>query len=287
MKQSLTHIVYRDVTRLDQRFGFKYNSFIKEDNDLTLHKHDYFEILFLPKDGCTHLANGSIHKAPKGSLIFIRPDDYHDFLNPELKKIEIIHIGLRRSIVEKLFDYLSDDFPSKQLLSAPLPPHVVLNSFEINEFLELLKQFSSIDIENKSLKASTMRSTISCIFVKYFSENKAAVSKKAIPEWLSIVCSEMKNLENFSLGIDRMVELSGHSKEHLCRSFKKHLGFTAMSYINDLRLTYIANTLIYTDDEIIDICYDSGYTNLSWMYSLFKKKYGISPSKFRKNNKES
>lgn len=285
MKKSLTHIVYRGATRLETGLGFKYNCFTKDDNDLTLHKHDYFEILFLPKDGCTHLANGSIYNLPRGSLIFIRPDDCHDFWNPELKEIEIIHIGLECSIVEKLFDYLSDAFPSRQLLSAPLPPYVILNSFEAAEFLELLSQFNSIDIENKALKASTMRSTIAWIFVKYFSENRAVIAEKTIPEWLSKVCSEMKKIENFSLGIDRMVELSGYSKEHLCRSFKKHLGYTAMSYINDLRLTYIANTLVYTEEEIIDICYDSGYTNLSWMYSLFKKKYGMSPSKFRKINK--
>lgn len=278
-------ILYKEEERLDVRLGFKYNCFIKDDNDLIFHTHDYYELLFLPHEGCTHLVNGITYHLPKGSLIFIRPSDCHDFLNPELKPVQIIHLGISHTIIEKLFDYLSPDFPSDKLLLSPMPPYIILDSFETNELLDSLNKLNSVDVKNKSLKAVVMRATLSTVFMQFFSDKKDfSLEKALIPEWLSKTCNEMKKQENFSLGIDRMVEVSEHTKEHLCRSFKKYFGYTAMSYINDLRLTYIANMLIYTSDDIIDICYDSGYTNLSWMYSLFKKKYGISPSKFRKIN---
>ena len=66
---------------------------------------------------------------------------------------------------------------------------------------------------------------------------------------------------------------------------KKYYNITASDFINDLRLTFVANRLLNSDTPIIDICYESGFSNLGWMYTLFKKKYTASPSAFRKKNK--
>lgn len=276
-------IYYTEAEKIDLGCGFRYNYFLKLDNELTLHHHEYYEIFYLPYEGCAHLANGKLQQLPKGSLVFIRPDDCHDFCNPELKPITIVHLAVQREIIEKLFDFLSDAFPSQYLLKAPMPPYVVLDSFQMSELSSMLDKLNSIDYEDKRAKTITIRVTLARIFSQYFSDDKSlSPEQQLIPEWLSSTCNKMKQLENFSIGLSRMVELSGHTKEHLCRSFKKYYGSTAMDYINELRLTYIANMLIYTNNDIIDICYDSGYTNLSWMYTLFKKKYGLSPSKFRK-----
>lgn len=276
-------IFYPESEKIDLSCGFRYNHFLKLDNELTLHHHEYFEIFYLPDEGCTHLANGNLQQLPKGSLVFIRPDDCHDFRNPELKPITIVHLAVQRKIIEKLFDFLSDAFPSQYLLKTPMPPYVVLDSYQMSELSAMFSRLNSIDYEDKRAKTIAIRATLAGIFSQFFSDNNSLSPKQQqIPEWLSSTCSKMKQLENFSVGLDRMVELSGHTKEHLCRSFKKHYDSTAMDFINELRLTYIANMLMYSENNIIDICYDSGYTNLSWMYTLFKKKYGLSPSKFRK-----
>lgn len=275
-------LFYSESEKIDLSCGFRYNYFLKLENELTLHYHEYYEIIYLPEEGCGHLVNGELQQLPRGSLVFIRPWDRHDFCNPELKAIVFMHLAVKREIIEKLFDYLSDAFPSHYLLKTPLSPYVVLDSFEMSELTAMFGQLNSIDYEDKRGKTIAVRVTLARLFTRYFSDNKTLSQEQTVPEWLSSTCNKMKQLENFSIGLPRMVELSGHSKEHLCRSFKKYYGTTAMDYINELRLTYIANMLIYSQNDIIDICYDSGYTNLSWMYSLFKKRYGLSPSKFRK-----
>ena len=37
-----------------------------------------------------------------------------------------------------------------------------------------------------------------------------------------------------------------------------------------------------SDAQILDLCYNSGFSSLSWMYSLFRSKFGCSPAAFRK-----
>ena len=65
---------------------------------------------------------------------------------------------------------------------------------------------------------------------------------------------------------------------------KQYYGKTIPDYINDLRLNYWANSLLTSDTPIIDICYECGFENVGWAYTLFKKKYGMSTLKYRKNN---
>ena len=79
-----------------------------------------------------------------------------------------------------------------------------------------------------------------------------------------------------------MIQMSGKSHEHLSRMMKKHYGKTISEYINDLRLNYWANVLTNSDTPILDICFECGFQNVGWAYTLFKKKYGMSPLRYRK-----
>ena len=91
----------------------------------------------------------------------------------------------------------------------------------------------------------------------------------------------MNHKEYFTEGIDAMVRLSGKSYEHLSRSMKKYKNTTISEYINGIRLNHAANLLIYTNLSITDVGLECGYNNISYFLTCFKKKYGLSPKKFR------
>ena len=66
---------------------------------------------------------------------------------------------------------------------------------------------------------------------------------------------------------------------------KKYYGVTVSEYINDLRLNYISNMLQYSNHNILDIIFESGFNNVSWCCECFKKKYGASMSEYRKQKR--
>ena len=92
----------------------------------------------------------------------------------------------------------------------------------------------------------------------------------------------MKHEGNFPFGISRMVELSGKSREHLTRSMRKYMGQSPSEFVNDLRLNYIANMLRNSNHSVLDIILDSGFNTVSHASTLFREKYGMSMSEFRK-----
>lgn len=275
-------------TNIDSMTGFSYNRYVKTDNNIVIHDHDHYELFFLPYEGCQHFSNGTTIELPPQTLILIRPGDYHDFINPELKTVRILLLAVRRCIVDSFFEFLGTFFPSDQLLSSPMPPCVTLDSRETEELLLLFEQLHQIPVMDVKAKNIVMKATLMDIFTRYFYKYRFKSTSKPkeidMPDWLSFSCSEIRKTSNLVNGLDRMVELSHVTKEHLCRSIKKHLDITASEYINDLRLTYISNMLIYSDEDIINLCYQCGFSNLSYMYSLFKKKYGVSPAEFRKEH---
>ena len=73
--------------------------------------------------------------------------------------------------------------------------------------------------------------------------------------------------------------------EYFCRMFKKNIGFTFLEYLNQIRLTYIYEDLMATNDSILAIQERHGFSNYKVFNRMFKDSYGNTPSKVRKMNK--
>lgn len=70
----------------------------------------------------------------------------------------------------------------------------------------------------------------------------------------------------------------------LSREFKKYVGLNYIDFITELRIEQAKYLLINTDNRIHTIAEEIGY-NSSYFNKLFKKKIGITPGKFREQNK--
>ena len=82
-----------------------------------------------------------------------------------------------------------------------------------------------------------------------------------------------------------MFELTDRSREHVARTLKKHTGLTVSEFVNDLRLRFIANTLLNSNHSITEIVFESGFNNISWASEQFRKKYGMTMREFRQGQK--
>ena len=81
---------------------------------------------------------------------------------------------------------------------------------------------------------------------------------------------------------DKFCRLANKSKEHLARTFRKHLNQSPTEFVNDLRLEYAARTIMSSDAKIVDICGEAGFESVSHFYHLFQKKFTMSPNEFRR-----
>ncbi|MBZ9792084.1 helix-turn-helix domain-containing protein [Rhizobium sp. 3T7] len=79
-----------------------------------------------------------------------------------------------------------------------------------------------------------------------------------------------------------LAAIAGQTPSAFSRSFRKHTGFSVVQYVNRLRINLACQLLMSSEDmPVIDICYASGFNNLSNFNRHFLAQKGMPPSRFR------
>ena len=103
-------------------------------------------------------------------------------------------------------------------------------------------------------------------------------------EQLKMVLHKIEKNIDENLTVGEMAKFCGWSDSHFMRWFKKMTGLSLIAYVNERRLAVAAEALKKTDDKILNISQDAGFTNLSNFNRQFRKRYGVTPKEYREMN---
>ncbi|WP_131116588.1 AraC family transcriptional regulator [Lichenihabitans psoromatis] len=78
-----------------------------------------------------------------------------------------------------------------------------------------------------------------------------------------------------------LAKLSGLSPSAFSRTFRKHTGMTFVPYINLLRIDFACQLLVQGRKNVTEICYETGFNNVSNFNRQFLLLKQTTPSKFR------
>jgi len=255
----------------------------------TWHYHRNFEISFITEGSGKRIVADSIEEFQPGDLVFIGPNLPHVWL------VEKEPLSPTRRNLEMVFLQFTSDMPGSHLLTLPEFKYVskALTFSErgiqivgqtLNEVSELLLQmpylkgfermlhlFRILDIIGRSDSNIQLAST------DYMKSRFRTVNKRitAIHEYL------MNNYRE-EVDLKKLAILVNMAEGSLCRYFKANMGMTVFEYLNQIKTEFACKLLMNNDMSIIDICFDSGFNNLSHFNKQFKKYTGVPPSEYRK-----
>ena len=89
------------------------------------------------------------------------------------------------------------------------------------------------------------------------------------------------NYGDQELTIDKICGILGVSAAYFSTTFKKETGKTFIAYLTDYRMEQAVQRLIERDDKTYVIAAQVGYADPAYFSYVFKKKFGVSPSKYR------
>lgn len=268
---------------VDQKMGCSYRYIFSTTEYFRPHYHDYYEIFFVIDGKAKHIVNNSTFDLKPGSIVFIRPHDTHDYVCDKNSSYSMLNITFTREIAKEIFEFLDDGFDKDTLLNCQFPPQINLSEKEFTRLMRKMAPIRTIDAENPPKLKTALKVFLLEVISRYFGAVHGVDSD--MPQWLSELCNKMSSSDNFIGGAERMLELSGKSREHLARTLRKYTGLTVSDYVNSLRIKFIANMLINSNYSIADIVFESGFNNLSWASRLFKQTFGVTMNQYRLGKK--
>jgi YesN/AraC family two-component response regulator len=117
---------------------------------------------------------------------------------------------------------------------------------------------------------------------QFLSENAiVGVSKKDSERMNEVFNYVLKNFKN-DINLSEIANKTRFSEAAFCRYFKLRTQKTFVEFVNEIRIEYACKLLTENDLNILEICYESGFKNLSNFNRQFRKYINNNPKTYRK-----
>lgn len=239
------------------------------------HGHDFAEVFWIDAGAGNHWVNGRTLAVTAGSLIFIRPSDFHGIVQTESEELKLTNIAFPGNV---LAAFRARYFPRRRWAfwqADKLPAMWQAEPAQLRRFNRWADELASAPREPLYLDRFLLN------LLGELSLGQAAPLAEEVPDWLAQACRTLAEKENFSQGVEQFIHLCGRSREHVARSVRRHLKTTPTGYVNRLRLAHAQRQIEMGDRGILDIALDCGINNLSHFYRLFRTATGMTPRVYR------
>jgi AraC-like DNA-binding protein len=117
---------------------------------------------------------------------------------------------------------------------------------------------------------------------RFLSENAiVGVSKKDSERMNEVFNYVLKNFKN-DINLSEIANKTRFSEAAFCRYFKLRTQKTFVEFVNEIRIEYACKLLAENDLNILEICYESGFKNLSNFNRQFRRYTKNNPKTYRK-----
>lgn len=286
-----THLnkIIREIIPLSEKDCFYIADRHKTEFTYPIHTHSDYELNFIENaTGVRRIVGDSVETIGDYELVLITGKDLeHVWEQHECKSMDIREITIQFSsdLFFKSFTEKTQFGSIRKMLDRAqnglcFPMHAIMKVYQlldtlatdkkgfyaVIQFLTLLYELSLFD-DARTLSSSS--------FAKIEASSESRRVQK-IQQYINAHYAEEIRLSD-------LADLAGMAPVSFSRFFKIRTGKSVSDYIIDIRLGYAARMLVDSAHSIAEICYDSGFNNLSNFNRIFKNKKGYTPKEFREN----
>ena len=97
----------------------------------------------------------------------------------------------------------------------------------------------------------------------------------------TVIAYIVENFQN-TISLNEAASKANMTLQAFCKYFKKITRKTFVETVNDYRVDFAIRQLIHTDKPVSEICFDSGFNDISNFHKTFKRRIHLSPLNYRK-----
>jgi AraC-like DNA-binding protein len=236
------------------------------------HCHDTYEVLYVLDGEGKFLVEGTAYDIKPGTLMIIRPFEYHSMeINREHQYERYVLNFPASLLVDDAFallkNFMNCEGGSGKLYSANELSQSILPLFERFEIAETLPTTE---------RALYIKMLLSELIV-FLSVSGGEQMVHTEGELGARVIRYLNENISRDVSLDSLAKRFFVSKYYLCRAFKKHNGISVHGYINQKRVMY-AKQLIEAGETASGAAYKVGFGDYSAFYRAYVKIVGKAPT---------
>jgi AraC-like DNA-binding protein len=253
------------------------------------HFHNQYELCYVVESYGTRYVGDNIEVFEAGDLVLVgsnlphfwKSDEVFHQGNPELK-VKAIVIQFHSDFFTNAINSYTEFYHIKKLLNLSsrgihfLNPTIkqvdklMFKMLDISGFQRIIMLLRILDLLSKSDSYKILGSEAYQPKVNEFSNDRLA----KVMNYLNYHYQE-------KISLDKVSDLAGFHPSAFCRFFKEKTGKSLSDFVNDMRIGYACKLLIEGHLSVSQICFESGYNNLSNFNRTFKKITKYTPTKYQ------
>ncbi len=269
---------------------FPYNTYLcsipLDFKSVKTHWHNEIEIIVIKKGEGIISVDLTPYTVKSGDIIFVVSGQLHSIEQKADAVMEYENILFKPNLLKSSGqDYCNDNFIhpffSGKTKLLPIINHTCHYYADLSDLIEKIDQLCDSRPYGYQLAVKGYLYQIFYVLLSNCEKNnKNSGNKKSLEKLKLILTYLTENYQN-PITIEEIAAHCFYSKSYFMKFFKETMGMGFIQYLNDYRLDIAAKLLLETSDNILDIAEQTGFDNLSYFNRCFKKKYGISPGKYR------
>ena len=230
------------------------------------HWHEFFEIEYMIDGKGSYSIDGKEYEITPGTLFFMSPVNFHTV---HAEHVQVYNIMFSESICDPLF------------LATLLSCECNVFHFEGRDVAIIEALMSELAAMHRDKQHATH--LLSCIVAKL--GHCVTDKTQSLSPMLQAKLYILKNFRS-SPTLDEVAAYVGFAPSYFCEMFKQKTGENYKHFLDSVRFDYAKKLLLFSDMTVLEVSGESGFPCYANFVRRFTKRFGISPSAFRKGGGE-
>ena len=246
--------------------------------DIPSHAHNFLELVFVFSGTCYHTVGEHVFEQGPGSFTIV-----NSFINHELLASEDC---LCLTVKVRIDTFLNFHIPNMPYFAIPICFECGDDQFMRETLLRIYDQQENAGCYHDEMISLLLRTLLIYCMQNYRDTLRFLYTSTPIKEKMLEICNYM--FENYqSITLRGLSQHFGYSEPYLCKLFRDNFQQSFSEILRNFKLDRAQKLLQTTDMKLDDICDSIGYSDTTQFIRDFKKKYEMTPAKYRKQLRQS
>lgn len=242
---------------------------------IDIHWHEWMEVVYVLEGKMTlELPSGS-KLVEAGDVVFVSMNTLHKIVG-STGKFRFICLHINYAFIEP---FLSSNPLDEYVIITENLDKIKKNILDLEKYIECESPYQKLKFESLLLN----------IIAEYINQAEMENDEKTIKEIKNQHEALLHYIaENYSnnITLSELADVFGYSPTYISYMIKKTTGVNFYKFLTRIRLGKSKFLLTNTNNRLLDIAIESGFSSEHVLIRNFKKEFGITPTEFRNTTRK-